>query len=70
MSPIPHEFAIGGIYMPPLLIASFLGILAAVVTAHVLNRFRLSRYFFYPPLVLFSLVVIYTIVIGALVIGT
>ena len=56
--------------MPPLMIASFLGILAAVVTALVLNRLRLSRYFFYPPLVLFSLVVIYTIVIGSLVIGT
>ena len=70
MFPIPHEFAIGGIYMPPLLIASFLGILAAVVTAFVLNRFRLSRYFFYPPLVLFSFAVIYTIVIGTFVIGT
>ena len=69
MSPIPHEFAIGGVFMPPLMIASFLGILAAVVTALVLNRLRLSRYFFYPPLVLFSLVVIYTIVIGSLVIG-
>ncbi len=70
MSPIPHEFAIGGVYMPPLMIASFLGALAAVVTASLLNRFRLSRYFFYPPLVLFSLVVIYTIVIGTFVIGT
>ena len=39
MFPIPHEFAIGGIFMPPLMIASFLGILAAVVTAFVLNRF-------------------------------
>ena len=70
MSPIPHEFAVGGVFMPPLMIASFLGLLAAVVTASVLNRFRLSRYFFYPPLVLFSLAVIYTIVIGTLVIGT
>jgi hypothetical protein len=70
MFPIPHEFAFGGVFMPPLMIASFLGALAAVVTASVLNRFRLSRYFFYPPLVLFSLVVIYTIVIGTFVIGT
>jgi len=70
MSPIPHEFAIGGIYMPPLLIASFLGILAAAVTAFVLNRFCLSRYFFYPPLVLLSCFVIYTIAIGTFVIGT
>jgi hypothetical protein len=70
MSPIPHEFAIGGVFMPPLMIASFLGIVAAVVTAFVLNRFRLSRYFFYPPLALLSFFVIYTIVIGTFVIGT
>ena len=70
MLPIPHEFAVGGIFMPPLLIASFLGILAAVLTALVLNRLRLSRYFFYPPLVLVSLAVIYTIVIGTFVVGT
>jgi len=69
MLPIPHEFAIGGVFMPPLLIASFLGMMAAVGTALVLNRYRLSRYFFYPPLVLVSLTVIYTIVIGTFIIG-
>ena len=69
MLPIPHEFAIGGVFMPPLLIASFLGTMTAVGTALVLNRYRLSRYFFYPPLVLVSLTVIYTIVIGTFIIG-
>jgi hypothetical protein len=70
MLPIPHEFAIGGIFMPPILIASIFGLLVAVATALLLNRFRLSRYFFYPPLVLISLAVINTIVIGTFVIGT
>ncbi len=56
--------------MPPLLIASFFGLLAAVATALLLNRYRLSRYFFYPPVVLVSLAVIYTIVIGTFLIGT
>ena len=69
MLPIPHEFAIGGVFMPPLLIASFLGMMMAVGTALVLNRYRLSQYFFYPPLVLLSLTVIYTIVIGTFIIG-
>jgi hypothetical protein len=45
-TPIPHEFAIGGVYMPPLLVASFLGIIAAVATTQLLNRYRLSRFFF------------------------
>jgi hypothetical protein len=65
---VPHEFAIGGVYMPPLLVVGFLGALAAVVTARLLNRFRLSRYFFYPPLVFLALMIIYTIGIGTFVI--
>lgn len=69
MKPIPHEFALGGVYMPPLLVAAFLGLVAAFVTAHLLNRYRLSRYFFYPPLVFIALTVIYTIFIGTFIIG-
>jgi len=69
MNPIPHEFAIGGVFMPPLLVAAILGTIAAVVTAWLLNRIRLSRYFFYPPLVFLALMVIYTIFIGTFVIG-
>ena len=65
---VPCEFSIDGVYMPPLLIASILGTIAAVVTAHMLNRFRLSRYFFYPPLVFVALVVIYTVFLGTIVI--
>jgi len=65
---MPHEFAIGGVYMPPLLIAAILGTIAAVVTARLLNRYRLSRYFFYPPLVFLALMIIYTVLIGTLII--
>ena len=68
MHNIPTEFAIGGVYFPPLLIASILGVVAAVVTAFLLNRYRLSRFFFYPPLVFLALAVIYTAVIGTFVI--
>ncbi len=68
MQMIPSEFAIGGIYFPPLFIASILGVIAAMLTARLLNRFRLSRLFFYPPLVFVSLAVIFTCLIGAFVI--
>ena len=68
MNLYPHEFAIGGVYMPPLLIASMLGAIAAVLTARQLNRYRLSRYFFYPPLVFVAMTVIYTALIGTFVI--
>ena len=65
---MPHEFAIGGVFMPPLLVAGLLGTIAAVVTARLLNRYRLSRFFFYPPLVFLALAVIFTVLIGTLII--
>ena len=64
MQLIPSEFIIGGVYFPPVLIAGLLGTAAAWLTAHLLNRFRLSRFFAYPPLVLLALAVTYTVVLG------
>ena len=68
MNQIPHEIAIGGVFMAPLLVAGVLGVIAAVVTARLLNRYRLSRYFYYPPLVLIALMVIYTVIIGTFIV--
>jgi hypothetical protein len=65
---IPSEFTVGEVYMPPLLAASVLGILLAAWTARLLNRRRLSNRFFYPPLVYVAMAVIYTVLIGTLVI--
>ncbi|MEN8688345.1 MAG: DUF1656 domain-containing protein [Desulfuromonadales bacterium] len=64
MSLIPHEIAIGEVLMPPLLVAGMLGVIIALVTAHLLNRYRLSRYFSHPPLVFVALTMIYTVIIG------
>jgi len=69
LTPIPHEFAIGGVYVPPLLVASLFGALAALLTTKLLNRYRLSNYFFYPPLVSLALVILYTLCIGTIIIG-
>ena len=68
MLAIPHEFAIGGIFMPPLLVAATLGTIATVVTARLLNRYRLSKHFFYPPLVFLAMMAIYTVLIGTFLI--
>jgi len=68
MQLIPSEFVIGGVYFPPLLIAAAFGIVAAWLTAQLLNRYRLSRFFAYPPVVLLAMVVIYTVVIGTFLI--
>ena len=64
MQLIPSEFIIGGVYFPPMLIAGLLGTAAAWLTAQLLNRFRWSRFFVYPPLVLLALAVTYTVVLG------
>ena len=68
MEYLPHEFTIGGVYLPPLLMASIFGTLAAVVTAEFLNRSQLSRFFSYPPLIFVALVIIYTGLVGTLLI--
>ncbi len=65
---IPSEVAIGGVYFPPLLLAGILGVSAAALTAFMLNRYRLSRFFYYPPLIFLALAVIYTGVIGTFII--
>ncbi len=68
MNPVPSEFAFGGIFMPPLLVAALLALVATWLTAIALNRFRLSRYFFYPPLVYLALLVTYTLIIGTFIV--
>ena len=57
---IPHELRVGEVFFPPMLLDVALGLVAATITARLSNRFRVSRYFYYPPLVLIALTVIYT----------
>jgi uncharacterized membrane protein SpoIIM required for sporulation len=68
MNRIPCEFTIAGVYLPPMLVAGCLGVLLAWGTARLLNRRGLSRHFFYPPLVFVALAVIYTAVVGLLLV--
>lgn len=56
----PHELYVGEVFLPPMLLDAVLGLAAAWLTARLLNRLRLSRYFYHPPLVLIALAVIYT----------
>jgi hypothetical protein len=65
---IPAEFSIGGIFMPPLFVAAILAVVVTVFTTRWLNRARLTRFFFYPPLVFVSLMVIYTVLISTFII--
>jgi hypothetical protein len=51
-----------------LLIAGFFGVLAAALTAMLLNRYRLSRFLYNPPLIFVALAIIYTGLIGTFII--
>ena len=70
MLPIPHEFAIGGVYLPPLLIAAIAGVALASLSGRLLNRNHWSEHFFYPPLVMLAMMIIYTVLIGTFIIGS
>jgi hypothetical protein len=61
---VPSEFNLGGVYFSPLLVAALLGVVLSWVSARLLNRYRLSRFFAYPPLVFIALAIIYTGLIG------
>lgn len=63
---VPMEFTISGVYFPPLLIVAFFGFFAALITTKLLNRYRLSRYLFYPPLAFLAIAVIYTLIFGTI----
>ena len=69
MLPLPSELSIGGVYLPPMLLAFFLGLIAAGFTARWMNRRRLGRYLANPPLVFLAMSVIYTVAIGTLFLG-
>ena len=64
----PSEIHLFGVYFPPLLPACLLGAVAAAATAYALNRYRLSRMFYNPPVVFLALAVIYSGLIGTFVI--
>jgi len=57
---IPHELFVGEVFFPPMLLNAALGLVAATITARLSNRFRVSRCFYNPSLVLIALTVIYT----------
>jgi hypothetical protein len=68
MHNIPTEVSIGGVYFPPLLLAAILGVIIAVMTVVLLNRYKLARYFYSPPSIFVLLVVFYTSLIAIFII--
>ena len=62
-NPFPHELALGDVYYSPLLLVVLLAFIAAVVTVLILNKLKLSHFFYAPSYVFVSITVLYIVLI-------
>ena len=68
MNQVPMEISISGVYLSPVLMACFLGVVMAWIITRILNRFDLARFVWYPPLFFLALVIICTGLVGRFII--
>jgi uncharacterized membrane protein YfcA len=66
MNRIPHELAIGDVYLSPLLPVIAVSLIAAWITITVLNKLRLSRYIVFPSSTFLALMTAYLLLLDAL----
>lgn len=60
---ISHELSFGDLYITPVIPALFLAFLATSITVILLNRLRLSHWFYAPPLAFLAIMTLYTLAI-------
>ncbi|MBC2593615.1 DUF1656 domain-containing protein [Ruficoccus amylovorans] len=63
---LPAEIDFLGFYLTPIFVVLPLGILLAGVTVWLVDRARLTRFIWHPPLFLFSLAIIYGVTLSLL----
>jgi hypothetical protein len=66
---IPSEVPLGEMYLPPALLVGLLGIAATWFVTRVLNRTRLTRFFWNPPLAFMAIWALMSAVIGLFVLS-
>ena len=62
-NPFPHELSIGDVYYSPLILVAFLAFMAALITVIVLNKLKLTRYFYAPSYVFIAIMALYVVLI-------
>lgn len=65
---LPVEISLGGVFFPPLLLASIAGLLVAALITMLMNRNDWNRFVWHPPLFFVSLAVVWTGIIGTFLI--
>lgn len=68
MLPVPSEYNLYGVYLSPAFVSTVLAVILALITARLLNRYRLSRFIALPALTFVAIVVIYSTLIGTFLI--
>jgi uncharacterized protein DUF1656 len=64
MNDIPHELALGDVYLSPFLPVFSLALLGAWITVLVLNKLRLSRYIMLPSTSFLAFMVLYILLMN------
>ena len=62
-NPFPHELSIGDVYYSPLILVALLSFLAALITVMVLNKLKLTRYFYAPSYIFIAIMALYVVLI-------
>jgi hypothetical protein len=59
----PHELSISDVYFSPFIAVFLLSFFAALISAYILNKLRISSYFFYSKYVFLAIMVLYAVLI-------
>ena len=65
MNEIPHELALGDVYLSPLLPVFTVALLGAWISTILLNKLRLSRYIMFPSTTFLTLMTLYILLMNA-----
>ena len=65
MNELPHELAMGDVYLSPLLPVFTVALLGAWLSITVLNKLRLSRYIMFPSTTFLTLMTLYILLMNA-----
>ena len=62
---MPHDLALGDVYIPPLLAAAVVALITSRYTARFMVTRGIMEHFANPPLVFVALSILYTLLFGA-----
>jgi len=62
-NPYPHELAVGDVYFSPILAVLFISFAASVLTVFLLDRMKISRWFYLPEYIFIAIMIIYMVLI-------